>query len=197
MTRVTKARLIRRWLFHLATGVSAGLLVLMLVMWVRSYWRYDMIGWNRIWMDAGVDELEHFRLDSGRGGIGLQWVRQSSTDRSLPGDGLFWWTPDTGDEILYPFQGPWQGWAKRLGFEHHAGTGTGPSSFWKSHLSVVFPYWVPALLFGVLPIVWIRATRRRRRRERIGLCAKCGYDLRASRDRCPECGTAIEVEVAA
>ena len=49
--------------------------------------------------------------------------------------------------------------------------------------------WVPALIcLGGLYFSLLHG-RRRRRRRKLGLCLKCGYDLRASKDRCPECGT--------
>ncbi len=48
--------------------------------------------------------------------------------------------------------------------------------------------WVPVLLCLAGSCASFFHGRRRRKRKQLGLCLKCGYDLRASEDRCPECG---------
>lgn len=78
--------------------------------------------------------------------------------------------------------------------------------FWVTALIVGFRWftlpivWMPLMVVGVagLPVVVYGEKRRRRRldRDQQSLCVVCGYDLRASTDRCPECGSLIEGDTA-
>jgi hypothetical protein len=60
---------------------------------------------------------------------------------------------------------------------------------------VVIPFWFPALLSAVAAVWVTRRYNTRSLRRRQGLCEACGYDLRASADRCPECGAPIKLVV--
>jgi hypothetical protein len=51
------------------------------------------------------------------------------------------------------------------------------------------PLWVFVLMTAVLPAWHVIAAHHARRLSKRGLCASCGYDLRATPERCPECGT--------
>jgi hypothetical protein len=50
------------------------------------------------------------------------------------------------------------------------------------------PWVVVALPFAALPAARASAWIRRRNRTARNACPSCGYDLRATPDRCPECG---------
>ena len=52
---------------------------------------------------------------------------------------------------------------------------------------VAIDLWIIMLAAAVLPSCWAFSDSRRRRRQD-GSCSICGYDLRATPDRCPECG---------
>jgi hypothetical protein len=51
------------------------------------------------------------------------------------------------------------------------------------------PYWLLLVLASLSPVIKFRQVQRYRCQKNRNQCQSCGYDLRATPDRCPECGT--------
>jgi hypothetical protein len=67
--------------------------------------------------------------------------------------------------------------------------GKGMETDWSYyHHDLFIPAWLMLVLTAILPTLWL--LRRRRQPNPAGLCPACGYDLRATPERCPECGRA-------
>ena len=65
----------------------------------------------------------------------------------------------------------------------------------KSGVAVVgFPLLLPLIVIALLlaPTAISFLGARFGKSHQMGLCAKCGYDLRGSKERCPECGMPFE-----
>jgi len=82
--------------------------------------------------------------------------------------------PDALDWYALGFGGQWQ--------KTHPDFVGNPSS------SIVTPHWFLALIFAILPALWLYKWNKRRKLGP-GACAACGYDLTGNESGvCPECG---------
>jgi len=167
-----------RWFFNLACLISVVISLAVVVVWVRSYWIGDM--W--LWYEEPL--ISHYvRVGHGR-------IQYASYDVSLmtglnlpPGH----YREDSSDDRYFT--------NLQIGQTHFAVVGLrfdrspGASSFMLAQMHLAWP----VVFTAILPMVWVLLYRRRRRRFEAGLCRVCGYDLRASPARCPECGTSAIV----
>jgi hypothetical protein len=79
--------------------------------------------------------------------------------------------------------------------------GVGPRPRWSGPLpfrgAYGIPHWLGLTLLALPPLLWLATHLRRlivrRRRRRLGLCLRCGYDLTGNTSgTCSECGEKIE-----
>ena len=161
-------------LFTLASLLSLLLCLATAALWVRSYRVGDEIGWSSRWQwTAGGG--------TARGVILLAWIKEPAPE---PGwhHYSFKTPPDYRDMEGLDFAPQFAGFglqAARQGDSRYYG--------------VFAPLWFIVALELVLPI-WCFIRFRRRRRHDSGHCKVCGYDIRASPERCPECGTPTRAE---
>jgi hypothetical protein len=173
-------RPVLRILLNAATVLSLLLCVATVAAWVRSYQACEEVWWS---------------LSNPRMAMGIRTYRGGSfATVSTP----------VGDRDSLPRPGT--GW-RQFGSESYDDVGGSQGTFFNrfgfaldyfesstyANRQLACPYWFILLLTAILPAARLAGWRRRARRLRmaLGLCQHCGYDCRATPDRCPECGMAL------
>lgn len=190
-----------RWVFTILGALSLLLFATTATMWVRSYWTYE---------NLTGDLTGHDRMGTGEYSIGSHYGMISVLFQHLAEPFPF----KHSRGITYEHSAP-RGDATQSGrFAGFNGIRGADSMIWVdssgrrlseggdrhekvSRLGTTldgyivefwFPYWSLTTLFTALPAITAFHRLRRRHRTRAGHCPACGYDLRATRGRCPECG---------
>lgn len=151
---------LRRIIFNSLAATSMLLLITTCVFWVRSYRPpVPPQSLSEVW------GLEH-------GHIGI--VSGEVT--------IVHFNPDGAGDIFDNVRFQW----RTFNFERYFGGSSGWSDNYQ-YTVIEFPFWALALTTVVVPVLFI--FRRSKTQNRAGICGSCGYDLRATPDKCPECGT--------
>lgn len=168
---------VKRPIYAAALGLDALLCATTILLWSTSAWRHYHVA-------AAVGETS--------GELLLTDYELTTTVERGPGrrNGSFAQVIDPrtlpGSVYKYPprdFPNRW--WIVRW----HRGARGGNVFIPPTHvLSVRFPFWLIILPLLIWPALAVVTGSRRRRRTAALQCFHCGYDMRATPDRCPECG---------
>lgn len=178
-------------IWRVARISSALLSLAFCILWVRSYFVVDHWCMLRGTLYRhSVRDWHQLSSNSGSLSFSISWGRWPRKFDATQRPWRFWW--DRLEPSTFP--GPRHS-AKRLGLFAFKNWGekVPKSTFWETwdltvpHWAIALPLALPAAFSGV------GFLRKRRRRKR-GVCMCCGYDLRASAERCPECGTPVPAE---
>ncbi len=144
------------------------------VLRIRSYWVADCLTYHEtpavdseVTSDVGV--LEYRRVPSALRCFGQPNVGGKVEIHSGPASTIMRLDPPT-----------WLG-----SFKWKVWTDNWSPAAWAI---VAVPHSLLLAMFGIGAIWPLARLRKLNRRQRQGCCVNCGYDLRASPERCPECG---------
>jgi hypothetical protein len=185
---------------RMVTALSFLLCLGSVALWVRSAWVSDILDWSN--SNRGQDYYRGTSVCCSRGGVRFCSIKYQGIGASNETGHHFEFTSNAASQ--YPLFASVYYAGIPVTYEAHAMLGfewvrdakwelwPGTDSFVGK--SFTFPLYFPSLLFGLLPAhYFLRARQKRRiaRRVAAGCCAGCGYDLRASAERCPECGRSV------
>jgi len=167
----------RHILIRIISIFPAILCAIAITAWIRSYFSADAIEWDGAKGRVGIMAT--------RGSLGVFWDDAAANrPEDIGWDTVHWFKTMNMKDYILDISGtagtPGTHWAwGGIGYCHD------PEG--SNYRLVGFPIWPFALILGLCPIIAFR----RHKTPTTMICPKCSYDLRATPDRCPECGTEV------
>lgn len=182
--------------------------IAVIALWIGTY-RFNprQVGFKvtDVVPDAGVGSITRVRflsVQSHHGSFAIAWgfggnvgrvfaggTKRSAADARPPRGSLSWGCYRSVEPPMKPTL------LGRIGFAYVENRWKeNPSSYEdESHVTgIFFPHWVVLVVLAAFAARFLRTLRSKSGTQQPSCpCRTCGYDLRASHDRCPECGHQI------
>ena len=181
---IAAMRRVLRIVKYSAAALWLLLLVASLILWVRSYFVGDLIRH----LGPDVIPTTSYLITSTTGKLSLDRYKQTSKDPTIGGSRYPpGFSSERWDSRAYPLRWPSGTTTNTLGFgaEHYRLTEG-------DDYTLVVPWYAITLALLTPLLLWLVRFRRRSKAAAGLRCAACGYDMRATPERCPECGRAAQ-----
>jgi hypothetical protein len=185
---------VKHWIWNILCALSLLLCVTTVLLWIRSYHVSDHVSLKSISSDGRTKR--YCLWESSAGGLSccigaftmLCPFNHDEHEDMRPDHPITWRTDAYPSYPHIPVEG-----RERLvlGMNWDSENETNPGNYQLWSRTLILPHRWLVLLTALVPVVYSvrRWMGNSGRRQKLGFCKKCGYDLRASKRRCPECGT--------
>lgn len=177
----------KRKRFNVLAALSLVLCPSFVGLWIRSCYIRDSLNYCIIKEQGPPIVTASYAIVSDRGAIEWELWQVKQHPMETLADFASWPLSQVKRHTSTPREVPPFRWFR---FAHARPNNLGPKTTLDIY-HVRIPSWFPCLLTAIPPALWLRQTRHKHNRAKLGLCLHCGYDLRASQGRCPECGNPI------
>ena len=183
----------RRRLFMIASAISLLLCLATAALWVRSYSSSDAFGYS-MQPKASLGPWRAWEVVNCLGSV--QYREWTTASRAAPDTSPGWYCSTAIERTSLSSSARYLGWKGNVQFGSFLGItclnfdATVRGEHIRQLRAFGIPHWMVVLVLASLP-AW-QACSMLRSRQRLGRCVACGYDLRATPEKCPECGLVPE-----